>query len=309
MAGKSAVRPVKGKGAVKSAATSKAKDSRPYEPWGRNIRVEFEDGIAWVIFNRPEKRNAFSADLGLEMVEVIDALEVDRRCKVLVFTGAGESWSAGMDLRDFFRATDKQNPLDSAKVYRATRDWQWRRLLYYPKPTIAMVNGWCFGGAFTPLVACDLAIAADDAVFGLSEVNWGIIPAGVVCKAVSKVMNERDAMYYVMTGKTFNGKKAASMGLVNESVPKSKLRKHTVELAKCLMEKNPTVLRHAKIAFRHVGDMSWEQALDYLMAKSDQSRFVDRESGREEAMKQFLDEKAFRPGLQTYRRKKSPTAD
>ena len=90
-----------------------------------------------------------------------------------------------------------------------------------------MVNGWCFGGAFTPLVSCDLAIAAEEATFGLSEINWGIIPAGVVSKAVAQVMSQRDALYYIMTGETFDGRKAAAMGLVNEAVPKAKLRQRT----------------------------------------------------------------------------------
>ena len=287
-----------------STKTKSARAARPKEPWGKNIKVEFEDGIAWVIFNRPEKHNAISADLSLEMIEVINALEGDDRCGVLVFTGAGDAWSAGMDLKAYFRATDNAPLAVRARVYRANWDWQWRRLLTYPKPTIAMVNGWCFGGAFTPLVACDLAIADEKATFGLSEINWGIIPAGVVSKAISKVMNQRDCMYYIMTGETFDGKKAAEMGLVNEAVPKAKLRKRTIELAKKVLEKNPTVLRQAKIAFRYCSDMPWEMAADYLMAKSDQSQFQDPERGREQGMKQFLDEKSFKPGLENYRRPK-----
>ena len=286
-----------------SSKAKLSKTGKP-EPWGKNVLVDFEDQIAWVTMNRPEKRNAISAGLALEMSDVIDALEADDRCGVLVFTGAGDSWSAGMDLRDYFRATDNAPPAERARVYRANWAWQWRRLLHYPKPTIAMVNGWCFGGAFTPLVACDLAIADEKAIFGLSEINWGIIPAGVVCKAVSKVMNQRDALYYVMTGETFTGKKAAKMGLVNEAVPKSRLRKRTVELAKTLLEKNPTVLRQAKVAFKFVSDMHWEEAADYLMAKSDQAILNDPERGREDAMQQFLDEKSFRPGLGAYRRKR-----
>lgn len=276
--------------------------TRSSEPWGKSVLVEFQDGIAWVILNRPEKRNAISAELALEMNNVIDALEVDQRCGVLVLTGAGDSFSAGMDLRDYFRATDRATPVERARVYRANGIWQWRRLLHYSKPTIAMVNGWCFGGAFTPVVACDLAIAAKDATFGLSEINWGIIPAGVVCKAVSVVMNRRDALYHIMTGETFDGKKAAEMGLVNEAVPKSRLRKRTIQLARILLEKNPTALRQAKIAFKFSADMSWEEAADYLMAKSDQAQFSDPERGREQGMKQFLDEKSYRPGLQNYRR-------
>ena len=289
------------------SVTNRNPKTRSSEPWGKNVLVEFQDGIAWAILNRPEKRNAISAELALEMNSVIDALEVDKRCGVLILTGAGDSFSAGMDLRDYFRATDRATPVERARVYRTNAIWQWRRLLHYSKPTIAMVNGWCFGGAFTPVVACDLAIAAKEATFGLSEINWGIIPAGVVCKAVSVVMNHRDALYHIMTGETFDGRKAAEMGLVNEAVPRSRLSKRTIQLARTLLEKNPTALRQAKIAFKFSADMSWEEAADYLMAKSDQAQFSDPERGREQGMKQFLDEKSYRPGLQNYRRTRRPS--
>jgi len=263
-----------------------------------------DHGVVTVTMNRPEKKNAISVEMAREMTAVLDQLETDKRCEVLVLTGAGESFSAGMDLKDYFRASDKSTPIERARVYRLNAAWQWRGLLHYPKPTIAMVNGWCFGGAFTPLVACDLAIAADEATFGLSEINWGIIPAGVVCKAISTVMSQRDALYYVMTGETFDGKRAAAVGLVNESVPRKQLRARVSKLARILMEKNPTVLRQAKTAFRYSSRMSWDEAADYLSAKSDQSAFMDPERGREEGMRQFLDEKSYKPGLAAYRRKK-----
>ena len=106
----------------------------------------------------------------------------------MVLTGAGESFSAGMDIKEYFREVDKATPIGVMRVQRASMGWQWRRLMFFPKPTIAMVNGWCFGGAFTPLVSCDIAIAADEAMFGLSEINWGIIPAGNVTRAVAEKM-------------------------------------------------------------------------------------------------------------------------
>ncbi len=269
----------------------------------KTVQLDFEDGIAWVAMNRPDKKNAISVEMAQEMVDVFDSLEVDERCAVVVLTGAGESFSAGMDLKDYFRATDNKSAVERARVYRLNATWQWRGLLHYPKPTIAMVNGWCFGGAFTPLVACDLAIAADEATFGLSEINWGIIPAGVVCKAVSTLMSERDALYYIMTGETFDGKRAAEMRLVNEAVPRGKLKSRVKDLARTLMQKNPTVLRQAKTAFRYSSRMSWDEAADYLFAKSDQSTFMDPERGRDEGLRQFLDEKSYKPGLGSYKRK------
>ena len=83
------------------------------EPWGENVLVEFEDGIAWVSMNRPAKKNAINVELAREMSAVVDALEVDDRCKVLVLTGSGDSFSAGMDLKDYFRATDNAPDIDS----------------------------------------------------------------------------------------------------------------------------------------------------------------------------------------------------
>jgi trans-feruloyl-CoA hydratase/vanillin synthase len=274
-------------------------------PGGNTVLVEIKDRIAWVTMNRPEKRNAISVTLSLEMLDVFEALEADERCGVLVLTGAGEAYSSGMDLRDYFRATDKLSHDERAKIMRRSAMAQWKRLQYYGKPTIAMVNGWCFGGAFNSLVACDLAIAAEDATFGLSEINWGIIPAGTVTKAVASVMGARAAMYYIMTGETFDGRKAASMGLVNEAVPRAELRARVEQLAKTLLEKNPMALRIAKHAARRVRDMSWEDAEDYLFAKLDQLRFNDPEKGREKGMTQFLDEKSYRPGLAAYRREPS----
>lgn len=265
------------------------------------VLVEFDDGIAWVTLNRPAKRNAINPGIVYAMLKTLEDLETDDRCKVLVLTGAGDSFSAGMDLREYFRATDN-DPKERVKLFRANGAWQWRQLRFYAKPTIAMVNGWCFGGAFTPLVSCDLAIAAEEAQFGLSEINWGIIPAGVVSRAVASLVREREAMYYVMTGEKFDGRRAAQIGLVNEAVPLDKLRERTRQLAKVLMEKNPLVLRQAKVAHRMAAEMSWEQAADYLMAKVDQGTFHDPENGRNVAMTQFLDEKSFKPGLGAYRR-------
>ncbi|WP_105422475.1 p-hydroxycinnamoyl CoA hydratase/lyase [Neorhizobium sp. T25_27] len=269
---------------------------------GENVKVEFENGIAWVKLNRPDKRNAMSVGLAEDMIRVLDALEIDDRAGVIILTGEGEAFSAGMDLKDFFRATDGVSDVKRMRAYRSTRAWQWRLLMHYAKPTIAMVNGWCFGGAFTPLICCDLAVASEDAVFGLSEINWGVIPGGVVSKAISTLMNDRKAMYYVMTGEKFGGKMAEQLGLVNEAVPAERLRERTVEIARVLLEKNPTVLRQARMAYKYVREMTWEESAEYLTAKADQTTFVDPEKGREKGLSQFLDTKTYRPGHGAYTR-------
>ncbi len=277
-------------------------DTKP--AYGENVTVRIEDGIAWVTLNRPKKRNAINPGIVFEMVAAIDAIEMNDDAKVLVITGAGDAFSAGQDLKEYFREPDAGDPRLREKLHNANSYWQWRRLMFYPKPTIAMVNGWCFGGAFQVLCACDLAVAAEDAQFGLSEVNWGIIPAGIVTKSVAMALAQRNALYYILTGDTFDGKRAEQIGLVNFAVPKAELEARTTALAKKMMEKNPHVLRVAKTAYHRVREMSWDSAADYLNAKNDQMQVRDPEKGAQKGMTQFLDEKSYKPGLGAYKRDK-----
>jgi feruloyl-CoA hydratase/lyase len=266
------------------------------------VSVRVEDGIAWVSFNRPDKRNAMNPSLNREMVAVLESLEGDDRARVLVLTGEGEAWSAGMDLKEYFRDVDAAPPHVQVQARRTSMEWQWRRLIHYPKPTIAMVNGWCFGGAFTPLVCCDLAIAAEDAQFGLSEVNWGIPPGGLVSRALAEVVPARDALYLIMTGERFDGRKAAEMRLVNEAVPREQLVARTTALANKLASMNSTVLWGAKVGFKKARHLSWDEAEDYLYAKLDQAVLSDPENGKAQGLNQFLDAKTLRPGLGAYER-------
>lgn len=267
----------------------------------KNVKVNIADGIAWVSLNRPEKRNAMSPDLHFEMVDVLKELAEDRAVRVLVLTGEGDSWCAGQDIKLFFRELDNK-PRERHLARLANHEWRWTLLSSFPKPTIAMVNGYCFGGAFVQLFACDFAIAADEALFGLSEVNWGILPGGLVGKVIVDGLSYRDAVYYSMTGEQLDGKKAAEIKLVTKSVPGAQLREKTMELAQELARKNPQTLRTIKESLRLVRGMSVDQAADYLLAKEREMRFLDPERGREEAMTQFLDEKTYRPGYGAYER-------
>ena len=267
--------------------------SKTYE----TVLVEKEGLITWVTLNRPEKRNAMNPQLCFDMVDVLSELDTDPECGVLILTGKGDAFTSGMDLREFFRALDDK-PVEQALAREADRRWNWQKLSNFSKPTIAMVNGFCFGGGFIPLVACDFAIAADEATFGISEVNWGIIPGGLVSKVVTETMNYRKALYYACTGKTFDGKEAEAIGLVTYSVPLAELRDEVISLANDLLEKSPAILRATKEVIKGVRDMSVEQAYDYIAAKSEQARFRDAEGTRARGMSEFLDEKKYRPGLQ-----------
>jgi trans-feruloyl-CoA hydratase/vanillin synthase len=269
----------------------------------KNILIEREaEGVTFVILNRPDKRNAMSPELHREMCDALETLEIEDATKIVVITGAGESFSAGQDIKLYFRSTE-DNPKARAAARHDSHHWRWEKLSKFQKPTIAMVNGYCFGGAFTPLCACDFAVAADEATFGLSEVNWGILHGGIVGWNVAQVKSNRDALYYECTGETFDGKRAAAMRLVNFSVPRAELKAATLKLAHMLLTKSPAALRYTKECIRAVRHMDVTQAADYLNAKSDALRFRDPEKGRAEATKQFLDEKTFRPGFEPYKRK------
>ena len=265
-----------------------------------------ENRIAWVRFARSDKRNAMSPALNRRMLEVLDELEFHPDVGVLVLGGEGPAWSAGMDLKEYFRETEAGGVGKVRQAQRESYGW-FRRLRWYDKPTIAMVNGWCFGGAFGPLFSCDLAICSDDARFGLSEINWGIIPGGGVTKVVAELIPFRDAMYLTMTGEAIDGRKAAEWRLVNESVPADQLETRVRSLANVLLEKNPITLKAAKDALRRVVDMTYDNAEDFLVRVQESASHLDKSEGRKEGIRQFIDEKSYKPGLGAYDRSKAAT--
>ncbi|MGD0025603.1 MAG: p-hydroxycinnamoyl CoA hydratase/lyase [Xanthobacteraceae bacterium] len=266
-----------------------------------HVIVEKDRGLTWVTLNRPDKRNAMSPELDLEMLDIILSLEGDPETRVLILTGAGEAFCAGMDLKLYFRELENK-PAERIRAEWVTHQWRWYRLWNFPKPTIAMVNGFCMGGAFTQLIACDFAFAAEDAKFGLSEVNWGILPGGLVSKVLQVCLGYRDALYCSLTGELFDGKKAEEIRLINKAVPAADLRKTTEEFARRFLKLNPETLRATKQGLKAVRDMDFGQAHEYLMAKTGELRARDKENGYSQGIKQFVDDKSFKPGLGAYKR-------
>lgn len=266
-----------------------------------NIKIEREGHVTFLVLNRPEKRNAMSPGLHYDVQDALKWLDDDEQTRVLVLTGAGDAWCAGQDLKLYFRET-ANNPAERKKSNTASHNWRWELLTRFTKPTIAMVNGFCFGGAFTQLCACDFAITAEDATFGLSEVNWGILPGGIVSWNLTDMMLPRHAMYYAATGEPFDGKRAVEIGLANFAVPRDQLRAKTLEFAAKLEKLNPSVLRYTKEAVRMVRHMTADEARDYLGSKQDLLAKADKEIADKVGMKKFLDEKSYRPGLGPYQR-------
>jgi trans-feruloyl-CoA hydratase/vanillin synthase len=260
-------------------------------------------GIAWVKFNRPEKRNCMSPKLNRQMLRVLDELEFRDDVGVLVLTGEGDAWSAGMDLKEYFRDTEALGLKGVRESQRGAYAW-WERLRWFQKVTIAMVNGWCFGGAYGPLFACDLAFCSEDAQFGLSEINWGILPGGGASKVAGDLMPMRKAMYHALLGENLTGQEAVAAGLVNEALPAALLGARVTEVAQQLLAKNWDTLKATKDAMRRVREMTYDDAEDYLIRAQEALNWHDKSDGRHRGMKQFLDDKTFKPGLRAYDKSK-----
>jgi trans-feruloyl-CoA hydratase/vanillin synthase len=263
------------------------------------VACSVQDGIAWVKFNRPEKRNCMSPGLNRQMLRVIDGLEFRGDVGVLVLTGEGAAWSAGMDLKEYFRDSEAQGLKGVRQSQREAYAW-WERLRWYEKVTIAMVNGWCFGGGYGPLFACDLAFCSDEAQFGLSEINWGILPGGGAAKVATELMPMRKAMYHALLGENLTGRQAEAAGLVNESLPADRLQARVTEVAHKLLKKNWEALKAAKDVVRRVREMTYENAEDYLIRAQEALNWQDKSDGRHVGMRQFLDDKTYKPGLGEY---------
>ena len=263
------------------------------------VAYSIEDGVAWVKFNRPEKRNCMSPKLNRQMKKVLEELEFRDDVKVLVLTGEGKAWTAGMDLQEYFRENEAKGIGAVRAAQRESYGW-FERLRWYEKPTIAMINGWCFGGGYGPLFGCDIAIAAEDAQFGLSEINWGILPGGGASKVAQELMPFRKAMYHAMMGENLTGKQAEAQGLITEAVPADKLLARVTEIAEVLKKKDGNALRATKLVMRRMVDMTYDNALDYQIRAQEALNGFGGAEARKEATRQFLDEKTFKPVFGTF---------
>ena len=261
----------------------------------KTICAEFDDGVCLLTLDRPDKRNAMNPVLGEEITDALEKLRNDKRCRVLVITGAGESFCAGMDLKEFF--IDLQDkPAEYDRAHRVAVEWRGRTLRLFPKPTIAMVNGHCFGGAFTIVEGCDLAVAAEDAKMGLSEINFKMFPGGSVGKSMGNLLRPRDYMLYALTGRPMTGKIAAEIGLINYAVPRQYLRDDVMALAHEIAAKDASALQATREIYTNSIDMNWDTAMNYALALQSAHTARQANAFREEGIGDFL-EKKYKPGL------------
>jgi feruloyl-CoA hydratase/lyase len=259
------------------------------------VKVAITDGIAKVVFNRPNKKNAMNPQLHKDITHVLEQLRYDDTARVLVVTGAGDAFCAGMDLKEFFHDL-KDRPKEYDAILRLATEWRSRTLRYYPKPTIAMVNGYCFGGAFSIVESCDLAFAAKEAKFGLSEINFKGFPGGSVSKSLANLFRPRDALFYAMTGRSFDGSEAERIGLVNKAFPLSELEQQTLQIASEIAGKDPVALQMTKDAYRHSLNMPLDAALNFIVAKEAEMTIKQQDAWRSEGIRDFVAGE-YKPGL------------
>jgi trans-feruloyl-CoA hydratase/vanillin synthase len=243
----------------------------------QTLLVDNKDGVTTVTLNRPEKRNAMSPQLHREMYDCLTDLRYDKDTRVIIITGAGESFCAGQDLKQYFIEMDSQPDRVRDEVREKSRQWRNEILRKMPQPVIAKINGWVFGGGFTVVTGCDIAIAADDVQFGLSEVNFGHFPGGEVTIVLTEHLQPKHGLYYALTGKTMN--------------------KEVMDIANNLKEKAPSALNAVKEAWYYTFYSNPEVAYEISGLISDKAKAA---IGGRPGLQQFA-RKEYRPGLGSYK--------
>src|SRR5260370_20372921 len=215
--------------------------SQTYE----TILVERRERVAIITINRPEKRNALNIQTRADGGAVLDELRADESVRVVIITGAGDkAFIAGAAIAEFDEVTaiDQREVMLERSLFNAIDG--------FPKPIIAMVNGFCLGGGCEVALACDLRIASERASFGQPEINLGIIPGGGGTQRLTRLVGEGKAMEMILTGEIIDAQTAFMIGLVNHVVPADQLETKTMEIANRIAEKSPIALRLAKEAVK-----------------------------------------------------------
>jgi methylglutaconyl-CoA hydratase len=206
------------------------------------VQLAFDQGIATVTLNRPDKRNAISYELIDDLLRAFDAVK-NSPAQVMILTGAGKAFCSGIDLdnlKAMIGRTPEQNLEDSRKMASL-----FRSLYDLPKPTIAAVNGAAIAGGTGLATLCDFTLAMPEAKFGYTEVRIGFVPA-IVSTFLIRQVGEKIARDLLLTGRLFDAEEALRIGLINELVPAEKLLDRARELAAQLMENSPVSLAYTK---------------------------------------------------------------
>jgi enoyl-CoA hydratase len=225
---------------------------------GDTVLREQEGRVAILTINRPEKMNALNQAVRDEMLAHLDDIESDDSVGAVVITGAGEkSFIAGADIGEF----EGRSPFDQREAMKSPRIFD--VMATFPKPVIAMINGFCLGGGCELAISCDLRIASDTARFGQPEINLGLIPGGGGTQRLPRLVGLGHAMRLVLSGDMIPAGEAREIGLVEIVVPADQLRQSTLELAAKIASKSPLTLTVAKQAVRASQQLPIDDGIAY----------------------------------------------
>jgi methylglutaconyl-CoA hydratase len=199
--------------------------------------------VAHVVLNRPEVNNAYDGDLIQSMLAALDALAKVSGLRAVVISGKGRHFQAGADLK-WINALRMASFEENVRASRATAEAV-RRLNSTPVPTIALVQGACFGGGTGILAACDVVIAAENAIFSIAEVRWGLT-AAIIIPQLNDAISVRQVRRYALTGERFNAEEARRIGLVHEIVPTSELEAAGARVVDQLLQNGPDAIARTK---------------------------------------------------------------
>jgi enoyl-CoA hydratase len=220
--------------------------------------LEKAGGVGTVTLNRPDVLNALSIAVFRELDGLFAEIENDPELRVVILTGAGDrAFAAGVDIREM-KDRDSAGIREFVAVARRAGD----RIYNLPKPVIAAVNGFAFGGGHELALACDLRIASETAKFGQQEINLGIIPGGGAIPRLTQMAGLAKAREIVYTGDVFDARTALALGIVNKVVPPENLMAEARGLAEKLLSKSGVALAAAKRAFNEGLDLTLAAALD-----------------------------------------------
>jgi enoyl-CoA hydratase len=220
------------------------------------ILVEKRGNIGILTINRPDKLNALGHQVHIEGVAALEELRKDLEIRVVIVTGAGEkSFIAGADISEFAG----QTPVSQRSTFQEKT--LFNSLDAFPKPIIAMINGFCLGGGCEVALACDIRIASEKARLGQPEINLGIIPGGGGTQRLTRLIGEGKSMEMILTGEMIDAQTALNLGLVNHVYPAEELETKTMELAGKIAEKSPIALQMAKEAVKLAAKSNLDEGL------------------------------------------------
>ena len=220
------------------------------------ILVEKRERVAIITINRPDKLNALNSTVHEEGVAALDELKNDDEVRVVVITGAGEkSFIAGADISEFAG----QTPVSQRSVFQ--NPTLFNSIDSFPKPVIAMINGFCLGGGCELSLACDIRIASKNAKLGQPEINLGLIPGGGGTQRLTRLIGEGKSMEMILTGDMIDAETALSLGLVNHVFPSEELEERTLKMASKIASKSPIALQMAKESVKTASKANLDEGL------------------------------------------------